>query len=93
MPLWFYTLIHPEARLTAVETRALISGLEATLGTKGGKARDDREGRGPSKGPRASSSNARRLWWTSSPPRSATDERSRLLQALIRELEKSELAT
>ena len=41
MPLWFYTLIHPDARLTAAETRALISGLEAMLGTKGGKARDD----------------------------------------------------
>jgi hypothetical protein len=39
--LWFYTLIHPDARLTAAESRALISGLEATLGTKGGKARDD----------------------------------------------------
>jgi hypothetical protein len=41
MPLWLYTLIHADARLTAAETRALISGLEATLGTKGGKARDD----------------------------------------------------
>ena len=40
MPPWFYVAIHPDARLTAAETQALIGGLEATLGTKGGK-RDD----------------------------------------------------
>jgi heme-binding protein len=34
MPPWFYVAIHPDARLTAEETRALISGLEATLGRK-----------------------------------------------------------
>lgn len=41
MPPWFYTLIQRDARLTAAETRALIAGLEATLGTKDRKARDD----------------------------------------------------
>lgn len=41
MPPWFYTLIQREARLTAAETQALIAGLEATLGTKDRKARDD----------------------------------------------------
>jgi mono/diheme cytochrome c family protein len=35
MPPWFYVAIHPEARLTAEETQALIGGLEATLGKKG----------------------------------------------------------
>lgn len=34
MPPWFYVAIHPDARLTAEETRALISGLEATLARK-----------------------------------------------------------
>jgi mono/diheme cytochrome c family protein len=34
MPPWFYGAVHPDARLTAEETRALISGLEATLGRK-----------------------------------------------------------
>jgi hypothetical protein len=32
MPPWFYVALHPDARLTAQETRALIGGLEATLG-------------------------------------------------------------
>lgn len=41
MPLWFYTVIHPDARLTAAETQALIAGLEATLGRKDRKGRDD----------------------------------------------------
>jgi len=41
MPLWFYTVIHPDARLTAAETQALIAGLEATLGKKDRKGRDD----------------------------------------------------
>lgn len=41
MPPWFYVLTHPDARLTPAETQALIAGLEATLGTKGGKGRDD----------------------------------------------------
>ena len=34
MPPWFYVAIHPDARLTAAEARALIGGLEATLGRK-----------------------------------------------------------
>ena len=34
MPPWFYLAVHPDARLTAEETRALISGLEATMGRK-----------------------------------------------------------
>jgi mono/diheme cytochrome c family protein len=41
MPPWFYVLLHPDARLTPAETQTLIAGLEATLGTKGGKGRDD----------------------------------------------------
>jgi mono/diheme cytochrome c family protein len=32
MPPWTYTLIHPEARLTAEERTNLIRGLEATIG-------------------------------------------------------------
>ena len=35
MPPWFYVALHPDARLTAEDTRALIGGLEATLGRKG----------------------------------------------------------
>jgi heme-binding protein len=34
MPPWFYVALHPDARLTAEETQALIAGLEATLGRK-----------------------------------------------------------
>ena len=34
MPPWFYVPLHPDARLSAEETRALVAGLEATLGTK-----------------------------------------------------------
>ncbi len=34
MPPWFYVSLHPDARLTAEETRALIVGLETTLGGK-----------------------------------------------------------
>ncbi|MBZ0136084.1 MAG: heme-binding domain-containing protein [Planctomycetes bacterium] len=34
MPMWIYLPTHPEARLTDAETQALISGLEATTGTK-----------------------------------------------------------
>lgn len=41
MPPWFYTLVQRDARLTAAETQALVGGLEATLGTKSGKGRDD----------------------------------------------------
>jgi hypothetical protein len=33
--------LQQDARLTAAETQALIAGLEATLGTKDRKARDD----------------------------------------------------
>ena len=32
MPLWDYLLIHPEARLSPAETKALITGLQATFG-------------------------------------------------------------
>ena len=32
MPLWDYLLMHPEARLSTAETKALISGLQATFG-------------------------------------------------------------
>jgi hypothetical protein len=31
---WLYVPLHPDARLSAEETRVLVAGLEATLGTK-----------------------------------------------------------
>ena len=34
MPPWLYVPLHPDARLSAEETRLLVAGLEATLGTK-----------------------------------------------------------
>lgn len=34
MPMWIYTLTHPEARLSETEKQALISGLEKTFGTE-----------------------------------------------------------
>ena len=41
MPPWFYTLVQREARISGVESRVLIAGLEATLGSRPGKTRDD----------------------------------------------------
>ncbi|HET8530461.1 MAG TPA: heme-binding domain-containing protein [Methylomirabilota bacterium] len=41
MPPWYYTPLHPDARLTAAESQALVRGLETTLGAKGAKGRDD----------------------------------------------------
>ena len=38
MPLWEYLMLHPEARLTPAETKALINGLEATFGLAAGGA-------------------------------------------------------
>ena len=35
MPPWFYVALNPEARLSATERQALISGLRATLGAGG----------------------------------------------------------
>ena len=34
MPLWYYTPLHPEAKLTAQEREQLAVGLERTLGRK-----------------------------------------------------------
>jgi len=34
MPMWFYTIPHPEARLSDSEKKELISGLEKTFGTE-----------------------------------------------------------
>lgn len=34
MPLWDYALMHPGARLSAAETRELVAGLRATLGSE-----------------------------------------------------------
>lgn len=34
MPLWFYPPLHPEARLSAEQKKALIAGLSATFGEK-----------------------------------------------------------
>ena len=33
MPLWSYTLLHPEARLTDAEKKELIEGMNKTLET------------------------------------------------------------
>jgi mono/diheme cytochrome c family protein len=47
MPLWDYALMHPSARLSPEETRALADGLAATLGGEGGDGEvAAREGRG-----------------------------------------------
>jgi len=35
MPMWIYTLTHPEARLSGAEKQELISGLEKTFGKEG----------------------------------------------------------
>jgi len=32
MPMWFYTIAHPEAKLSSNEKQELISGLEKTFG-------------------------------------------------------------
>jgi len=37
MPLWFYSAIHPDARLTPAEAEALSQGLEASLGGRSGQ--------------------------------------------------------
>jgi Haem-binding domain len=37
MPLWSYTLMHPAARLSADEQRALADGLAATFGSDSGR--------------------------------------------------------
>lgn len=37
MPLWSYTLLHPAARLSAAEKKALADGLTATVGKEPGK--------------------------------------------------------
>ena len=37
MPPWFYSVIHPDARLTPAEAEALSQGLAATLGSRRGK--------------------------------------------------------
>ena len=34
MPLWEYTLLHPEAKLTPTEQREFIAGLEKTFGSE-----------------------------------------------------------
>ncbi|HVS10446.1 MAG TPA: heme-binding domain-containing protein [Planctomycetota bacterium] len=34
MPLWYYALMHPSARLDEAETKALIDGFKATLGSE-----------------------------------------------------------
>jgi cytochrome c551/c552 len=36
MPPWYYTLMHPNAKLSDGEKNALIAGLNATLGQSGG---------------------------------------------------------
>lgn len=34
MPMWIYTLTHPEAKLSETEKQALVIGLEKTFGTE-----------------------------------------------------------
>lgn len=34
MPMWIYTLAHPEAKLTGTEKQELLSGLEKTFGNE-----------------------------------------------------------
>ena len=34
MPMWFYTIPHPEAKLSSIEKQELISGLEKTFGSE-----------------------------------------------------------
>ncbi|MCB9664468.1 MAG: heme-binding domain-containing protein [Alphaproteobacteria bacterium] len=41
MPPAYYTALHPEARLTDAEKRALIDGLDATLRAAGGGSHED----------------------------------------------------
>ena len=45
MPLWFYTPIHPSAKLTPPERQALIAGLRATMGERGEKESKESEKR------------------------------------------------
>jgi hypothetical protein len=35
MPMWIYTLPHPEAKLSSSEKQELISGLEKTFAKEG----------------------------------------------------------
>ena len=37
MPMWIYTVAHPEARLSDTEKQALVKGLEKTFGTEEGE--------------------------------------------------------
>ncbi|MBK9715602.1 MAG: heme-binding domain-containing protein [Kouleothrix sp.] len=37
MPPWFYTPIHPDAKLSTAELQTLIAGLTATFGDEGGE--------------------------------------------------------
>lgn len=43
MPLWFYLPLHPQANLSAAEKRALIDGLERTLGGADNEPREENE--------------------------------------------------
>ncbi len=45
MPPWYYTVAHPDARLSPAEKEALIRGLEATLG-RGGQEEEEGHGSG-----------------------------------------------
>lgn len=42
MPLWYYTPVHPEARLSGAERRQLAAGLRATVG-EGGEGEEDED--------------------------------------------------
>lgn len=42
MPMWIYTLTHPEARLSETEKQELISGLEKTFGKEQSVEKEER---------------------------------------------------
>ena len=44
MPSWDYTLMHPEAHLSAAETKELVAGLVATFGGEGGEGGEGGDG-------------------------------------------------
>lgn len=42
MPMWIYTLTHPEAKLSETEKQQLISGLEKTFGKEQNEEKEER---------------------------------------------------
>lgn len=44
MPLWEYTVMHPEAKLSQAELRQFVAGLEKTFGTEEAEEAENRNG-------------------------------------------------